>query len=187
MVVMRNLFLLTSLLGLSSVKQEMEIPIDVQFAMFTKILKFDRNLQTRSEGQIVMGIFYEQSYDESVFAMEQIGRILPQIKEIERIPVSFVLVNATASGEWDTYLSEHDVDILYICPLRTTSVEQIGLITQKRRIVTMTGVSSYVLRGVSIGAVLNDRKPRPMINRRQAKAEGMDLDSKLLDLSVVVE
>ncbi len=83
-------------------------------------------------------------------------------------------------------MSNHDIDILYITPLRATGIKEIIRACGAGKILTLTGVPEYVTDGVAIGIGIKGEKPRILINITSAKNEGSDFSSQLLKLAMVI-
>lgn len=171
----------------STAAQDMEVPVDVQFAIFSKILAFDRNLKDRSGEEVVIGVLYQQSQSGTNQLLSQVRKLSKSLVEMEGIPVHFVYINGDDIGNLAQALSVNEVDILYVCPIQTPDLSVVSVTARSRKVVTLTGVPAYVHDGLSIGVMLKDRKPKPMINLAQAKSEGLDLASRVLSLSITVK
>jgi hypothetical protein len=179
------LFLVWSLFA----AQEISVPVDLQFRLFLKILDFDRNLKTRVGDEIVFGIVYQKTFVESVDTKNELVKAIEQsaLKKIDNIPIRYILIELKNENSFVDAVSEEKVDILYITPLRGFDIRILAHVCKAKKIMSLTGVPSYVSLGISIGFNLKGQKTEIIINLRSAKAEGADFSSKLLHLTRVIE
>jgi hypothetical protein len=167
--------------------QETVVPVDIQFALFSKILSFDRNLKNRVGDEIVFGILYQGKNATSLEIKKEIEKVVPFIKQIDDIPIEFEWIDLSAKPDAESAFSGSRSNIFYLTPLIHTDIKTIIKWSRRRGIITLTGVEEYVEQGLSIGIALKEKKPWPVINLPAARAEGADFDSKLLNLSKVIE
>lgn len=166
--------------------QDMPVPVDIQFALFSKVLAFDRNLSARASSEIVIGIVYDDGYPSSLTAKAEIERIVPFFPEIQNRRVRFVYINQSFH-DWQERSKEFGINILYFTPTTPLLPERDVRFCREKKIISMSGVVEYVEAGLSIGILVSDGKPLPLINLPAALAEGADFNSRLLQLSRVIE
>lgn len=168
--------------------QEMAVPMDVQFALFFKILTFDRNLKARVGDELVIGLVYQGGFRTSLNAKDEAVKVISKsskdkIKDISIRQVSINIDDTDLAGA----VSKRKVDVLYITPLRAVGIDTITDISRAKRITTLTGVPEYVESGLALGIGTKGEKPLIIINLPAAKAEGADFSSQLLKLAKVIE
>jgi hypothetical protein len=166
----------------------MVVPVDVQLSLFSKILTFDRNLKTRVGEEIVVGIVYQGKFRKSLNVKDEIENFKNQfLSKIDEIPVRYVSIDISEESDLANTISKNSIDILYITPVRALDLEVITIVSRTKHIITLTGVPDYVESGLSVGIGVKGGKPQIMINLSAAKAEGIDFNSKLLNLAKVVQ
>lgn len=183
-----NIFIFLLLYSISGVwSQEMNVPIKVQYPLFLKILTFDRELEKRSDKEIVIGIVYQGKYNKSVMAMKEMAEVIESssIKEIKEMSIQYVPINldkqnltAVAKGS--------GINLLYITPLRAYELQDILKISRQNQWLTMSGVADYVEKGLSVGLTLKGKKPQILINIKASREEGANFNSQLLKLARIV-
>jgi len=168
--------------------QEVRVPIEVQFELFSKILIFDRNLQSRVDGEIVFGIVYQSHYRPSVEAAETLRDLLHRIpgEGLAGLPVRTVMIDLEKSIPLDQAIEINGLNILYVPPLRAFDVKTISTISRARKILTLTGVPAYSHSDLSVSVDSLGGRPQVLVNLTAATAEGCDFSSKLLNLATVV-
>lgn len=170
--------------------QEMATPLDVQFALFRKILTFDRKLsaQQGNRKELTIGILYQQGFRASSKTREEAMRLLaePDFQKLDGVALRGVAIDVGDGKGLAEKVAGHRLDVLYVAPLRAVGIETITEISRGRKLTTLTGVSEYVEEGLAIGIGTRGGKPLIIVNLTAAKAEGCDLDSQLLKLAKVV-
>lgn len=169
--------------------QIMEVPVETQLQLFAKILSYDRNLHVRTGGRGVLGIIYQHTYKASSSAkddmLKSIGA-LPQVK-MGDIPFRVELIDLEGTDDLAAELEKRGVTVAYITPLRAFQLETLLEATREQKILTLTGVSSYVDGGVSISIGLLNQRPQILINLPSSKAEGAEFNSHFLKLVKVLQ
>lgn len=74
-----------------------------------------------------------------------------------------------------------------MAPLRAVNMATITARTRKSSVITLTGVPSFVDEGLAVGIDLQGEKPRLLVNRKAAGAEGAKFSSRLLKLARIVD
>ncbi|MBI1939376.1 MAG: DUF4154 domain-containing protein [Ignavibacteriales bacterium] len=168
--------------------QSVEVPVDIQFPIFLKILTFDRKLQQRGKNGLSMMILYQKNYKPSYSIREEINKLLNQlaINRIESIPIKYNFVDIDEVNLHAALIKYH-TNLIYICPLRGVALQTITQTTKELGVLSFTGVPEYVEEGVSVGIELKGEKPHIMINITSAKAEQAEFSSQLLRVSKILE
>ena len=79
------------------------------------------------------------------------------------------------------------VDVIYLVEgIDSKDLARVLAITRDLKIISITGVETYVRQGVSLGAVVREGHPHVIIHYDAAKAEGAEFSSQLLQLSEIV-
>lgn len=183
-----HIYLLILFLFQTLFAQTVEVPVDIQFPIFLKILTFDRKLQQRGKNGLNMLIIYQKNFRSSYLIKEEIGKILTRldINKIESIPIKYSFIDIDETN-LHSALAKYNTNLIYICPLRGVPVESITKITREGGVLSFTGVPEYVESGVSVGIELKGEKPHIMINLASAKAEQAEFSSQLLRVAKILE
>lgn len=165
------------------------VPFDLQYQLLLKILTFDRNLKKRARSEIVLGIAYEGDYRESQKVKDEFLRAISDLgdQKVVDLPVRFVPIEISEAPGLAAQLLQERVNILYVAPMRDPDIGTLVSVCRAMRIMSLTGVPSYVKRGVSLGFDLQGGKLDIIVNLPSAKAEGTNFSSKLLNLVRVLE
>lgn len=169
--------------------QEVPVPVEVQVTLFVKILSFDRHLNARPAGPVVLGVLYQGRYPTSDHVAERFRAAAGRVRDEGAAGPSFQIVAIDLDEIQDLAeaLERHQVLVLYVSPLRAMDVKDIALVARRGGVVTLTGVPRYVQAGLGIGLDLKDNRPEIIINLSATRAEGADLDAQLLKLARIVE
>lgn len=172
----------------SSAAQRMAVPVEIQVPLFSKILTFVRNLETRVGEEIVLGIVFQSRFRTSLNAKVRFEDVmsLAGIRTIKNLPVRLVSIDIYET-ELDKALEENLVDIVYLTPLRAVDVKEIGRVCSNRKVLSMTGVPEYCSSGAIIGIASKGGKPEIIINLRKAEENSIELRSQLLKIAKIIE
>ena len=166
--------------------QEMPVPVNVQVTLFVKILTFDRNLKAEPDGEIVIGVVFQKRHRRSLNTKDEFMRAISSIKEVNDLRFRCVPIDIGDRVDLADTISAGGIDVLYIAPLRAVEMETITSVSRAQRVTTLTGVPGYVEWGLAVGIGMKGERPRIIINRPAAKAEGANFRSQLLKLASVI-
>lgn len=181
------LFFMVLLLAFWSILFGQTVPIEFQFQLLFKILKFERSLNQEPDKQITLAICYQNLYRESLNIKEQCEIYLSQNKPvINKTQVSVIYINLNKES-LERRIKEENVDLLYILPIRAYDLKKITEISDKYDVLTITSNEEYSKSGISIAFSLVGNKPQILINTKTSKREGADFSSQLLKLVKIIE
>ncbi len=162
------------------------LPADMQMALISKIMRFDRQLE-RYGGEVVLAFLYQAGNRES-------GRVANELSEAGRglhgigagrQTLRTVLLPYRPGMDLRAELKREGVDLVYVAPMRAVDLRQLVEQAHAAGILTISGEPEPIQAGVAIG--LQERGPRPAVSIRLASARraGSDFDSRLLALADV--
>lgn len=165
------------------------VPGNLQVSLIMKILTFDRALHQHSGDRVDMLLLYVAGNAQSEAARKEIAGVFDDLgrdKTISNLPFAYQSLAWESKAELDTFLKENDTDLLYVMPGHGEHIPDITDITQDLDVLSVSGVPEYVNKGISIGIGVKNEKPEIIINLPSARAEGADLDTKLLRIATVI-
>lgn len=167
----------------------MVVPMNVQYPLFLKILTFDRELADRAGADVVIGVVYQERVRESWLAKDEFLRVVESspVKRVKDLSVRAVAISLDDPAHLEDSLVRHEIDVIYVSPLRAFDIQQITKIARARSVLTLTGVPDYVDAGIAIGIGLSGDLPEILVNLSAAKAEGADLHASLLRLATLTK
>jgi len=168
--------------------EEVQVPPDLQAALFVKVLSFDRNLRAHAGKDVVLGVLVQRGNRASLDTATELMRAVERLGEPSATEprLRAVLVEATR-GDIGAQLEALHVEALYVSPLRALTIADIAAAARSRGIRTLTGVPSYVREGLAVGLAVRDDRPEILVNLTAARAEGTDFSSQLLNLARVIQ
>lgn len=166
--------------------QEMPVPIEVQAALFSRIVQFDRNFEARSEDGLVVGILFQDEAPLSVRVKEEFSQALATVDLTDGEGRPPRVVEFQAGGELGPDYEAAGVDFLYVAPLRGVDLKTIVADTRRLGILTCSGVPEFAREGLAVGLDLQEGRPRILINLNGAKAEHADFRSGFLKLAQII-
>jgi hypothetical protein len=179
------LFALLCCLAFPVRAQEMDAPIAVQVELIPKILSFAHTLRTSHTDEYRIGVVYQRSYRSSVEVKDRILS-LESAATLNGRPVRFVALPVESSSRLAELLQSAGVDAVYIAPLRAYDMHAVTQACRTTQVVSVTGVTSYVPLGVSVGVGLRGSKPQILINVAAAKPEGTEFSARLLSIATII-
>ncbi len=169
--------------------QDMLVSADMQLSLFVRLLPFDRNFQERVGEEAVIGILYQRTVRASVNAKNSLLAALDEqpIPSIGATPLRVKVIEYVGVQQLPLQLLTEGVDILYVTPLRSVSLDELETLCEELQIGTLTGVPQYVDDGVAVGIGTRGGRPEIVVNLRAARAQGFDFSSQLLRLARVLQ
>lgn len=166
-----------------------EIPARLQLQLFVKILAFDHKFQDRTGDKLIVGVVYQEKFPESVQARAEIETALKtdSATTIKGLKIHAVFIPFRSVSDLERRLAADSIDLLYVTPLRSVEISEIAAISQRRHVVTLSGVSGYVHEGLAIGLFLREDRPRILINLKASRAEGAEISAQVLKLAEVIQ
>lgn len=168
--------------------QEIDVPVDIQYPLLLKILTFDRNYRKKVDKVLRIGILYQEESQRSVQVKNELIGIIrnSSLLSVDHIPVEYHALNSDAD-DLSSLLHSTKINVLYVTPMRMVKINDISEYCRNHGILSFSGVTEYVEKGLSLGITLKADKPQIVINVRSARAEGSDFDARLLKLSRIIE
>lgn len=182
MMALATALLTTAVSPAVAAAQEMEIPVSLQVPLFLKVISFDRQ-RVQNEPTLVVGVAFQSGFRLSSVTREDAERTFRGIgdRTIKVVPIDLDRDNL------NDVMAQHRVSLLYVAPLRAYNIRSIADAAATAHATTITGVSQYVLQGLSVGARLQSDRPKLLINVAAAKKCGANFAAELLKLAQVVE
>src|SRR5262245_11659811 len=184
----RILAVLLVLTSLPARAQSMALPAELQVPLILKILTYDRQFEAKAKKEVAIGIVFDPADAASGKAAEQVSDTLYKFsgKTVKKLPLKYYLVEFTNETELEATVKKRGINVLYLCPGITKSLQSVIKISQAQSITTATGVPDYVRRGVAVGIGVFQDKPQILINLPSSKSEGSEFDASLLQIATVL-
>ena len=167
-----------------------KVPVDLQVKLILTALTYDKNLETRANGQLNIGILYFPESSQSKKEADQFAETLEGFKDKKISGRSFVgtLLTYSDNGGLSKKIIDKNIDVIYIAQGEKELIERVLKVTQSEKILSCTGKAEYVSScGVSMAVGLKDNKPKIYLNLSSAKSEGADFSAKFLRVAEIVD
>jgi hypothetical protein len=165
--------------------QSMEVPVRIQFGLFSKIVSFNRSDHGKHNDDFVLGVLYQKAVRASVEVADEASALAAQLLFDGR-KVRVVSIPLSSSTDLDAALVKLHPDALYVAPMRSADIDAISRSSRRLQVLTLTGVSSFVDDGLAVGIAQQGNRPQVLINLAASKAEGADFSSQLLRVSKII-
>jgi len=84
-------------------------------------------------------------------------------------------------------VNDRKINMLYLSPGISNLLDPIIKFAAQKKVVLLTGEGDQVKKGVAVGAVLRNKKPKILVHLKSAGAQGAKFDARLLRLIEVVK
>jgi hypothetical protein len=165
------------------------VPPDIQTPILLKIISYDNALKEKCSGTLHIGILYIQDGGESEEMKDNVIRALNKFKNVtvQGLAFDYRVIQILDKEPLNESSDLMDCQILYICSGLDARIAELSAFARHHGKTTITGIESYVRSGLSIGVVLREDKPKILINLEATKAEGVMLDSRVLQLAEIIK
>ena len=167
-----------------------EVPVDLQVKLILTALTYDKNLETRANGELHIGILYFPESSQSKKEADLFAKTLEGFKDKKISGRSFngSLITYAGNGALSKKITEQHIDVLYIAQGEKEEIDRVLKVTQSEKILSCCGKSEYVSTcGVTMAVGLKDQKPKLYLNLNSAKQEGADFSAKFLRVAEIVD
>lgn len=151
-----------------------------EVVLILRTLTAERSLVTASPARLTIGIVLDPGNAGSLRRARAMASEFVAAEEHmdRRIDVSMVEIRGGILAD------PEGVDVVYVTPVDSRSIEPIVQWTRRHRLISFTGVSAYVERGLAVGV---SPKGKIIVNRTACKAVGAEFSSRLLRVATVID
>jgi hypothetical protein len=169
--------------------EEMDVPVAQQFSIFMKILECNRGFETHDDSVLTFGIIYQSGNKQSLNTRDELMEIISKSPRIiiNKIPVKFMAIDLSHATDLAGTITGSKIDIVYITPLRACNIEDLAALFAAHRVLSFTGLPSYLESGLAVSIANRGGKPQIVINLPASKSEGVSFSSQVLKLARVIE
>ncbi len=165
-----------------------QVPADNQALLVLRILAFDRKLAQRATGAVRIAVIFKEGSSDSESCKSDIEKALKTAGA--KTSVSGMKVEVTTlrhnAGSFEADLTRSDSAAAYLCPGLDDALPAISKSSRATKVLTFSGVESFITSGASVGLVRRASKVGILVNLAASRAEGADLDSNLLQMAEVI-
>ena len=175
--------------GIASAAQQMEVPVEVQVPLFLRILKYEKNLDSRTVDDLVVGVLYQERFRDSLNAKNDFVRFFQEVsgQTLDGVAVRHVAIDLEQEDDLGAALRREKVDVLYVTALRAVPLTTVTEAARAHQTLTLSGVPDYVREGLSVGIVERRSRPAILINLEAADAENARFSAQLLKVAQVID
>ncbi len=165
--------------------QIIEVPIDLQVPLFLKATTYDRNFPAKLQknGVLQVGICYQERNRISIQEMEALEAELS--KKVSGFTIQLTMILVTETETFERRKEWQELTALYITSMRGIKLDKLLAQTQKHQVISVCTDQNLVGKGVTMGFEVVGSRPRFVINRDNAIAEGCDFSAQLLNLATI--
>jgi hypothetical protein len=163
------------------------VPAELQAAIFSRVLAFDRALKDRVGKSVTIGIVYVSGNEESKQVRQRIQRAFTDVqRDIQDLPVRVSTHDYHDTPRLAAWIDANEVDLLYVTDGLEAALDDVKGVAYDKRVGTLTPVRGFVEKGLAVGVVAKGNRPQLVINLPATKAAGMDLDPKAIQLADII-
>jgi hypothetical protein len=158
----------------------MVLPPNVQATAVVRLLEYDRGLKTWAGTSLTVGVVAKDGKSSAEFTKALIGR------EVQGLPVKVVEHTFRDGDSLSGWIDQQGVRFVYVASDLSSQTAAVVSAAANRKLPTFAPTRAQFERGVALGLVVHEGRPRVLVNLPASKSAGMNLDPKLLELSEVV-
>ena len=183
------IFALLLLVSYPAGAADKRLPVKVRMAILFKTLTYDLNLKTRCPRGLHIGVVGRLGNESSMsIAKETIAEIKANAgKKVKGLGITVEPVIVAGMEGIKKAVEDKEINLLYLSPGLSNMLEPIIKFAKQKKIVLLTGESEQVQKGVAVGAVLRDKKPKILVHVKAASAQGAKFDARLLRLIEIIK
>lgn len=167
-----------------------QVPAQNQALIILRILAYDRALSGRAGTSIPVAVVAREGVADSELVQSDVHAAIMELSKNASVvgrKVRVIRIPYSTPEKLEAALAQEQVLAAYLAPGLEQQLGAITQVTRRRRVLSFSGVDSYLASGVSFGIVRRGSKSAILVNLPAAKAEGADLDSRLLRVAEVVQ
>jgi len=166
--------------------QDADVPIGLQIPLFLKVVSFDRQLASRMDTELVVGVAYQRGNGESVRARDDAIHALRAAQTEPGLPRLRIEPIDLDKESLVLQLVRRKVTVLYVAPLRAIDIAIVADAARAARVTTCTGTPRYLSEGLAVSVRYQGERPKLLINVDAARLEGAEFSAELLNLAQVM-
>ncbi len=172
--------------GWAPAEEVVTVPPKIQASILAKVLGYDRNLIKRSGKSVVLGVVTDaRSADKRGELWDAFSMLAKN--QIAGLPVSVISIHASSADRVSIEGEVAGVNGIYISQrAHEDTIKAVLAWAQKKKIPAFCDSERLVERGFVFGIGVESERPRMMINLAQAKLQGLDLPSSVLQLAKII-
>jgi hypothetical protein len=157
---------------------DVAVPLAVQATLTVRILEYDRALKTWAGGAVAIGIVGKKDGSSAEYKQALSGQ------SAQGVPITAAQHSYRDAETLRGWIEKSGVRFLYVTA--DLGADAAAVLSAAKQMPTLVATREQFQGGAALGLVVRDGKPNILVNLSAAKAAGMDLDPKLLQLSEVV-
>lgn len=172
----------------STPNDNLAVTAEVHVPLFLKALAYDRNLEEKARGDILVGLLYRPGDVESEAVARSVAKLIAgyPTQKISELPVYYRLIPYQDSADLGKIVQDEWVDVIYVSPGSGAFLDDVLRVTSQGKVLSISGVTAYVERGVTMGVEDRDGHAEMVVNLASAEHEGSKFSGQFLSLCHVI-
>ncbi len=173
----------------SAVRAQDVVPGSRQASILTRALAYNKELKERAGEAIVLAVLYRPDNQDSETMSNDIFRAFQALESysIRGLPFRVARLAYGGPGSLKAAIRDQGIDVLYVCSGFDSDVAALVSAARESKVLSMSGVADYVVRGLSLGVFVVDTKPTIYLNVAATQAEGAEFTPDFVKVTRVVE
>lgn len=159
-------------------------PPATQASVLLKALEFDRSVEAES-GDFVIAVMWNRSNKSSEAWSLDMQKAFEGSKTFRQRTIRVTRIEA-GQGELKKSLEAAKASAVYLAPGTESVASEVCAIAKEASLATLGASRDLAKECVAVTVVLEDRKPKIVVNLPRSKEQGMDLGANLLRLAEVI-
>jgi hypothetical protein len=168
---------------------QQEVPAQQQTVILVRALAYDGALKSRAGTEVAVGILSKAGHGGSEAVGTAIARAFKDIEHVKiaGLPLKIAQIRFNGIPALAAAVAAQGIDVLYVCPGLEAELPVLIELTRKMKVLSIASQHPYLIRGLTLGTFLYDRKPTVVINLGAARSEGVSFGSDLLRIARVIK
>ena len=164
------------------------VTAEVHVPLFLKALAYDRNLEEKARGDILVGLLSRPGDVESEAVARSVAKLIAGYpnQKISDLPVYYRMIPYQDSQDLGKIVQAEWVDVIYVSPGVGAFLDDVLRVTAEGKVLSISGVAEYVERGVTMGVEDHGGRPEMVVNLASAEHEGSKFSGQFLSLCHVI-
>jgi hypothetical protein len=161
---------------------------DRQAKLLLRVLSYDHALESWSGGRLRIGVIHGASPPSPEHDCESIQEALASSATytVKKLPVEVVEVPIDV-GSIEQLVAAHRINVFFLCPSVRGEIDQVLRFARAHRIAVLGGERGQSAQGVAVVVVIEEGRPKMLINVPAAQRHGHRFAVQLMKLAELTE
>jgi len=168
---------------LAAFAEDASAPAAVQGQILVRLMLYERRFVKRAPNEVVVLLLQKAGNSDSINAVGQMQKVLRDIGVINGMPIRSEVLTFGTAADLAALCQAEGASVVYVTPGFHGDAGAIAKALVGSEVVTFSAVEDYVADGITVGINVVAGRPKMSINLTQARLQGLDFASSVLNLA----